>query len=145
MDGDQDGAQAQGEERTRQQGDPQTEDEQQGQKAPEQVGAPDDDETCTVLAERDEKIAELDAQIAEAAKTVESTGVLAKQIEELKAASDAERCEFELHPGRARCRKAVGGEQILLGGSGLAGPGQLSVLGVWVGTNPGTNNPERSV
>ena len=34
--------------------------------------------------------------------------MLAKQIKELKAASDAERCEFELHPGRARCREAVG-------------------------------------
>ena len=48
------------------------------------------------------KIAELEAQIAETAKTVESVEVLAKLIEELKAASDAERCEFELHPGRAR-------------------------------------------
>lgn len=78
MDGDRDGAQAQGEELTRQQGDPQAEDEQRGQKAPEQVGAPDDDEICTALAERDEKIAELDAQIAEAAKTVEPAEVLAK-------------------------------------------------------------------
>lgn len=52
MDGDQDGAQAQGEERTRQQGDPQAEDEQQGQKAPEQVDAPDDRETRAALAER---------------------------------------------------------------------------------------------
>lgn len=137
MDGDRDGAQVQGEERTRQQDDPQAEDEQQGQKAPEQVGAPDDDEICTALAERDEKI-------AEAAKTVESTGVLAKQIEELKAASDVERCEFELHPGRARCRKAVGRAN-LVGWLGPRWSGPAFCLEVWVGTNPGTNNPERSV
>lgn len=96
MDGEQDGAQAQGEEQQGQQGDPQADDKQQGQKAPKQVGAPDDEEIGAALAERDEKIAELEAQIAEAAKTVESTEALAKQIEELKAASDAERCEFEL-------------------------------------------------
>ena len=59
-------------------------------------------ETRAALAECDEKTAELEAQIAETAKTVESVEVLAKLIEELKAASDAERCEFELHPGRAR-------------------------------------------
>lgn len=89
MDGEQDGAQAQGEK-------------QQGQKAPEQAGAPDDEEIRAALAERDEKIAELEAQIAEAAKTAESAEALAKQIEDLKAASDAERCEFELRLAGAR-------------------------------------------
>ncbi len=65
-------------------------------KRPERVGAPDDKEIRAALAERDEKIAELERQIADAAKTVESAEALAKQVEELKAASDAERCEFEL-------------------------------------------------
>ena len=51
MDGEQDGAQAQGEERARQQGDPQAEDKQQGQKAPEQVGTPDNEEIRAALAE----------------------------------------------------------------------------------------------
>lgn len=57
MDGEQDGAQAQGEEQQGQQGDPQTDDKQQEPKAPEQVGAPDDEEIRVALAERDEKIA----------------------------------------------------------------------------------------
>lgn len=51
MDGDRDGAQAQGEERARQQGDPQAEDKQQGRKAPEQVGTPDNEEIRAALAE----------------------------------------------------------------------------------------------
>lgn len=71
MDGEQDGAQAQGEKQQGQQGDPQAKDEQQESKAPGQVGAPDDEETRAALAERE-------AQIAEAAKTVESAEVLAK-------------------------------------------------------------------
>lgn len=57
MDGEQDGAQAQGEEQHGQQGDPQADDKQQGQKASVQVGAPDDEEIRVALAERDEKIA----------------------------------------------------------------------------------------
>lgn len=51
MGGEQNGAQAQSEERTRQQGDPQAEDEQRRQKAPEQVGTPGDDEIRAALAE----------------------------------------------------------------------------------------------
>lgn len=80
MDGEQNVAQAQGEERQRQQSDPQADDEQQEPKALEQVGAPDDEEIRAALA---------------------------KQIEELKAASDAERREFELclaGAQRHRCR-----------------------------------------
>jgi len=53
-----------------QQGDPQADDKQQGQKASVQVGAPDDEEIRVALAERDEKIAELERQIADAAKAV---------------------------------------------------------------------------
>lgn len=70
MDGEQDGAQAQGQEQQGQQGDPQADDKQQEPKAPEQVGAPDDEEIRVALAERDEKIAELERQIADAAKAV---------------------------------------------------------------------------
>lgn len=70
MDGEQDGAQVQGEEQQGQQGDPQAGDEQQGPKTPVQVGAPDDEEIRVALAERDEKIAELERQITDAAKAV---------------------------------------------------------------------------
>ena len=68
MDGEQDGAQAQGQEQQGQQGDPQADDKQQGQKASVQVGAPDDEEIRAALAERDEKIAKLERQIADAAR-----------------------------------------------------------------------------
>lgn len=70
MDGEQDGAQAQDQERQGQQGDPRADEKQQEPKAPEQVGAPDDGEIRAALAERDEKIAELERQIADAAKAV---------------------------------------------------------------------------
>lgn len=70
MDGEQDSAQAQGQKQQGQQGDPQAKDGQQEPKAPEQVGAPDDGEIRAALAERDEKIAELERQIADAAKAV---------------------------------------------------------------------------
>lgn len=65
MDGEQDSAQAQGQKQQRQQGDPQAKDGQQEPKAPEQVGAPDDEEISAAMAERDEKIAELERQIAD--------------------------------------------------------------------------------
>lgn len=68
MDGEQDGAQAQGEEQRGQQGDPQADAKQQEPKAPEQVGAPDDEGIRAALSERDEKIAELEHQMADAAK-----------------------------------------------------------------------------
>lgn len=48
------------------------------------------------MAERDEKIAELERQIADATKAVEPAEAMARQIEELRATSDNERCELEL-------------------------------------------------
>ena len=63
------------------------------------------------MADRDKKIAELEAQIADAAKTVESANALAKQIEELKAATDAERVGYELK--LAGCRSVRAGRVLL--------------------------------
>ena len=63
------------------------------------------------LVDRDKKIAELEAQIADAAKTVESANALAKQIEELKAATDAERVGYELK--LAGCRSVRAGRVLL--------------------------------
>ena len=63
------------------------------------------------LVDRDKKIAELEAQIADAAKTVESANALAKQIEELKAATDAERIGYELK--LAGCRSVRAGRVLL--------------------------------
>ena len=63
------------------------------------------------LFDRDKKIAELEAQIADAAKTVESANALAKQIEELKEATDAERIGYELK--LAGCRSVRAGRVLL--------------------------------
>ena len=63
------------------------------------------------LVDRDKKIADLEAQIADAAKTVESANALAKQIEELKEATDAERIGYELK--LAGCRSVRAGRVLL--------------------------------
>ena len=63
------------------------------------------------LVDRDKKIADLEAQIAEASKTVESANALAKQIEELKEATDNERIGYELK--LAGCRSVRAGRVLL--------------------------------
>lgn len=103
MDGEIDGAEETGQEQQGQQGDQAAGDEQPKQQEKKPVGAaPADEEIRAALAERDQKIAELERQVAEASKTVESAEALAKQIEELKAASDEERVGFELRLAGAR-------------------------------------------
>ena len=120
MDGEVDGAQTQGEEQQGVQGDEAAGVEQSGQA--EEVGGAEGSEGTgaengggaeyrAALADRDEKIAELEAQIADAAKTVESANALAKQIEELKAATDAERVGYELK--LAGCRSVRAGRVLL--------------------------------
>ena len=114
MDGEVDGAQATGEEQQGVQGGEAVGVEQSGQEAQQVSGAEDGDgdaEYRAALADRDKKIAELEAQIADAAKTVESANALAKQIEELKAATDAERVGYELK--LAGCRSVRAGRVLL--------------------------------
>ena len=114
MDGEVDGAQTQGEEQQGVQGGEAVGVEQSGQEAQQVSGAEDGDgdaEYRAALADRDKKIAELEAQIADAAKTVESANALAKQIEELKAATDAERVGYELK--LAGCRSVRAGRVLL--------------------------------
>ena len=126
MDGEVNGAEATGEEQQGLQGDRAFGDEQQGQEAQQvdagsdggdtsgevaEVVAKADTEYRAALADRDKKIAELEAQIAEAAKSVESANALAKQIEELKKASDAERVGYELK--LAGCRSVRAGRVLL--------------------------------
>lgn len=125
MDGEVDGAQAQGAQQSGQPVDqavggqqPQGQQQQQRQ-APQQVTADDgaadasgvgngsaepadEEEYRAALADRDKMIAELEAQVAEAAKSVESANALTRQIEELKASADAERTGFELKLAGAR-------------------------------------------
>lgn len=103
MDGEVDGTQAQGQEQQGQQVDQEGGDDQQKQQEAQQVGAALTDEKIrAALAERDQKIAELEAQVAEASKTVDSAEALARQIEELKASADEERVGFELRLAGAR-------------------------------------------
>ena len=102
MDGEIDGTQAQGQEQQGQQVDEKAGDDQQKQQEAQIGTAPTDEEIRAALAERDERIAELEAQVAEASKTVESAEALAKQIEELKASADEERVGFELRLAGAR-------------------------------------------
>ena len=59
-------------------------------------------ENRAALAERDEEIAKLERRAVEVSKTVESAEALAKQIEELRAASEEERVGFELRLVGAR-------------------------------------------
>ena len=76
-----------------------------------EVVAKADAEYRAALAERDKKIAELEAQVAEAFKSTEAAEGLAKQIEEMKAAADAERTGFELK--LAGCRSVRAGRVLL--------------------------------
>ena len=121
MDGEVDGTETQGEEQQGVQGEQTAGVEQSGQAeevgakgsegADGEAGGAGDADYRAALAERDKKIAELEAQIADAAKTVESANALAKQIEELEAATDAERVGYELK--LAGCRSVRAGRVLL--------------------------------
>ena len=119
MDGEVNGAETTGEEQQGVQGDQALGDEQSGQQTEEVgvgegagvEGADVEAEYRAALADRDKKIADLEGQIAEAAKSVESANALAKQIEELKAATAAERVGYELK--LAGCRSVRAGRVLL--------------------------------
>lgn len=59
------------------------------------------------LAERDAKIAALEGEIAQAAKTAEAAEKLRAEMDELRAAGEAQRVEFELQLAGARNVKAA--------------------------------------
>lgn len=59
------------------------------------------------VAERDEKIAELEAQVAEAAKNTETVEQLRNQIAELKAQGESDRIDFKLQLAGVRNVKAA--------------------------------------
>lgn len=112
------GAQAQGEEQQGQQVEPEGGEQQPQQPVEQQAqevgagggdgdGGDVDAEYKAALADRDKKIAELEAQIAEASKSVESANELAKQIEKLRADADAERVGYELKLAGCRSVKAA--------------------------------------
>ena len=61
----------------------------------------------TAVAERDEKIAALEAQVAEAAKNAETAEQLRGEIAELKAQGESDRIDFQLQLAGVRNVKAA--------------------------------------
>ncbi len=57
------------------------------------------------LAERDKRIADFDAQVADVAKTAEAAGALRGEIAELKAQGESERVDFRLQLAGVRSRE----------------------------------------
>ena len=105
MDGETNGSQeaTQGaENQAQQQGQEQQETQQQGQS---QVDNSSDYEKQ--IAERDEKIASLEAQVAEAAKNAETAEQLRGEIAELKAQGESDRIDFKLQLAGVRNVKAA--------------------------------------
>ena len=86
-----------------QQGQEQQETQQQGQS---QVGG-DATDYEKQIAERDEKIASLEAQVAEAAKNAETAEQLRGEIAELKAQGESDRIDFKLQLAGVRNVKAA--------------------------------------
>jgi hypothetical protein len=105
MDGETNGSQeaTQGaQDQAQQQGQEQQETQQQGQS---QVGNETDYEKQ--IAERDEKIASLEAQVAAAAKNAETAEQLRGEIAELKAQGESDRIDFRLQLAGVRNVKAA--------------------------------------
>ena len=106
MDGETNGGQeaTQGaQDASQQQGQEQQETQQQGQP---QVGGNETDYERQI-AERDDKIASLEAQVAEAAKNAETAEQLRGEIAELKAQGESDRIDFRLQLAGVRNVKAA--------------------------------------
>ena len=106
MDGETNGGQeaTQGaQDASQQQGQEQQETQQQGQL---QVGGNETDYE-KLITERDEKIASLEAQVAEAAKNAETAEQLRGEIAELKAQGESDRIDFKLQLAGVRNVKAA--------------------------------------
>ena len=104
MDGETNGGQeaTQGTQDTSQQ---QGQEQQETQQSQSQVDNASDYEKQ--IAERDEKIASLEAQVAEAAKNAETAEQLRGEIAELKAQGESDRIDFKLQLAGVRNVKAV--------------------------------------
>lgn len=71
------------------------------------AGADGGADYAALLAERDAKIAALEADIAEASKTAEAAEKLRAEMDELRRAGDEQRVSFELQMAGARNAKAA--------------------------------------
>ncbi|MBM6868460.1 hypothetical protein [Collinsella tanakaei] len=106
MDGESNGGQeaTQGaQDQAQQQGQEQQETQQQGQS---QIGG-DASDYEKQIAERDDKTASLEAQVAEAAKNAETAEQLRGEIAELKAQGESDRIDFKLQLAGVRNVKAA--------------------------------------
>ena len=114
MDGETNGSQeaTQGAENQAQQQGQEQQETQQGQS---QVGGTNTPDYEKQIAERDEKIASLEAQVAEAAKNAETAEQLRGEIAELKAQGESDRIDFKLQLAGVRNVKAA---RALLGDHG---------------------------
>ncbi len=106
MDGEGNGNQegAQGAENASQQQGQERQEAQQGRLQVGGAGAPDYERQ---IAERDERIASLEAQVAEAAKSAETADALRGEIAELKAQGESDRIDFKLQLAGVRNVKAA--------------------------------------
>ena len=106
MDGEPNGGQeaTQGAENQAQQPGQEQQETQQGQQEVTGGNAPDYEKQ---IAERDEKIALLEAQVAEAAKNAETAEQLRGEIAELKAQGESDRIDFKLQLAGVRNVKAA--------------------------------------
>ena len=105
MDGETNGSQeaTQGAQNASQQQGQEQQETQQGQS---QVGVNETDYE-NQIAERDEKIAALEAQVAEAVKNAETAEQLRSEIAELKAQGESDRIDFKLQLAGVRNVKAA--------------------------------------
>ncbi|MGI6535101.1 MAG: hypothetical protein ACOX12_01590 [Eggerthellaceae bacterium] len=107
MDGESNGAEAQGQAEQGQQGEQALEKQPaQEQQQPAQ-GQVSGDDWRVQLRAKDEQIAELQGKVAQAAKSAEAAEALNQQIEELKRQMADERTEFALRSAGARSVKAA--------------------------------------
>ncbi len=106
MDGETNGNQegAQGAENAPQ---PQGQEQQEAQQGQLQVGGAGAPDYERQIAERDERIASLEAQVAEAAKNAETADALRGEIAELKAQGESDRIDFALQLAGGRPREAA--------------------------------------
>lgn len=80
---------------------------QERQEQPAAPGQVADDDYKAALASRDERIAELEAQVAEAAASKEATEKLSAEIEKVRAEAADERVAYELRLAGVRNVKAA--------------------------------------
>ena len=84
----------------------QGQEQQETQQGQSQVGG-DDTDYEKQIAERDEKIVSIEAQVTEAAKNAETAEQLRGEIAELKAQGESDRIDFRLQLAGARNVKAA--------------------------------------